>query len=88
MSSCICGTPGEVDSVESVADADIIAVDSLEVVSEVVPVRVLTWVSINGASLLAGSSRVGLKAFGCLAMVIIGCSIPGGGRDVERGSKV
>ena len=65
MTSCICGTPGEVGSVESVAGADVIAVGSLEVVGEVVPIRVLTWVSINGASLLAGGSRVGLKAFGC-----------------------
>ena len=65
MSSCICGTSGEVGSVESVADADVIAVGSLEVVGEVVPIRVFIWASTNGASLLTGGSRVGLKAFGC-----------------------
>ena len=59
MTSCICRTPGEDGGVESVAGADIIAVGSLEVVGEVVPV---TWVSVNGASLLTGGSRVGLKA--------------------------
>ena len=62
MTSCICGTPGEEGGVESVAGADVIAVGSLEVVGEVVPV---IWVSINGTSLLTVSSRVGLKAFGC-----------------------
>ena len=65
MTSCICGTPGEDGGVESVAGADIIAVGYLDVIGEVVPFRVLTWVSINGASLLTGGSRVGLKAYGC-----------------------
>ena len=56
MTSCICGTPSDDGGVESVAGADVIAVGSLEVVGEVVPV---TW---NGASLLTSGSRVGLKA--------------------------
>ena len=62
MTSCICGTPGEEGGVESVAGTDVIAVGSLEVVGEVVPV---TWVTISGTSLLTGGSRVGLKAYGC-----------------------
>ena len=43
MTSCICETPGEDGGVESVAGADVIAVGSLGVVGEVVPI---TWVSI------------------------------------------
>ena len=70
---------------ESVVGAGIIAVGSLEVVGEVMPV---TWGSVSSASLLTGGSRVGLKAYGFWAMVIIGCSKPGGGNEVEHGSKV
>ena len=62
---------GEIGSVELVADADVIAVGSLEVAGELMPsVRVFIWAtsvtpSTNGASLVASGSRVGLKAFGC-----------------------
>ena len=85
MTSCICGTPCEDSGVESVAGADVIVVGSLEVVGEVMPV---TWGSVGSESLLTDGSRVGLKAYGFWAMVIIRCSKPGGGSEVEHGSRV
>ena len=85
ITSCICGTPWEDSGVESVVGDDGIAVGSLEVVSRVLPD---TWGPVSDESLLTGSSRIGLKAYGFWAMVIIGCSKPGGGSEVEQGSEV
>ena len=74
---------------ESVVGDDGIVVGSLEVVSKVMPdTWGGTWGPVSDQSLLTGGSRVGLKAYGFWAMVIIGCSKPGGGSEIEQGSKV
>ena len=85
ITSYICGMAWEDSGVESVVGDDEIAVGFLEVVSRVLPD---TWGPVTDESLLTGGSRVGLKAYGFWAMVIIGCSKPGGGSEVEQGSEV